>query len=542
MTAVSREMLSRDNLLMPLSNPCAWHVGRIPGRLMPPAFFCLACLGLALACSRTDVVTYTPAPPTATHAALPTATATPSVEAATPTAPVAPSPSATRMLPPTFPPTPTRKKEITPQLAPYTIQAGDTLRTVAIRFGVLPSDIQPVPASAVLPVEGLLEPGNMLMIPAVLSDVTSHTHLFPDSAVVDSPSSAHFNVNQFAESKHGYINSISAGPGDGRTGSEALRQLALNNSFSPKLLLALIENGGGWVTHANPGNELISLPLGIPQAGHGLHDQLIWGTNLLSIGYYGWRDGSLVDLSFGNGETLRLAPDLNAGTVAVLYYFSRSAQDRADWERNLKSFLAVYKSLFGDPFDDAQDPLYLPDLTQPDLALPFIAGQKWAFTGGPHGAWELDGARAALDFAPPSDRSGCDISELWAAAVAPGVVIRSSDGVVILDLDGDGLEQTGWNILYLHISSRDRIAVGAHVAAGDSIGHPSCEGGKATGAHIHLARKYNGEWMPAGGPVRFNLSGWLASAGEKPYEGTLARGDQVAVASSSGSFDTLVWQ
>jgi LasA protease len=459
-----------------------------------------------------------------------------------PTVSSTPSATSTRTLSPTFPPTPTRKLLITPEKKAYTIQAGDTLRAVAIRFGVLPADIQSVSESASLPETGLLEPNNMLMIPAVLTDTTSSQPLFPDSAVVYSPSSVLFDVNAFAKGKGGYLSTAAAGPGDGRTGSEALRQLALNNSFSPKILLALIEYSSGWVTHAKPDAHTLEYPLADPKGGKGLHDQLIWGTNLLSIGYYGWRDATLLTLSFESGETVRLAPDLNAGSVAVMYYFSRVAPSRAEWERDLQSFMATYQSLIGDPYDNAQDPLYYPALRQPDLALPFIAGQKWAFTGGPHGAWELDGARAAIDFAPPSMQSGCAVSELWATAMAPGLVIRSGEGVVILDLDGDGYEQTGWNILYLHISSTNRVAVGAHVSTGDPIGHPSCEGGVATGAHIHIARKYNGEWMPAGGAVPFDLSGWIATAGEKPYAGTLTRGGQVAEVNQYGSFESLVWQ
>jgi LasA protease len=503
--------------------------------IFAPLCFGFALLFSALACSRTTEIAYTPPAETATFIATQTATAT-----VIPTWSPIPSHTPTLTPVPTFPPTPTRRHIVTPELKPYTIQAGDTLRAVAIRFGVLPSDIKPV-QDAALSAEGLLEPGHMLMIPSMLEETTSSAHLFPDSAVVFSSSAAKFDVNKFVLAKGGYLGTTAAFPGDGRTGSEALRLIALNNSFSPKLLLALIENSSGWVTHAKPDAATLENPLGDPQGDKGLYKQLIWGTNLLSIGYYGWRDATLLDLTFGDGATVRLAPDLNAGTVAVMYYFSRIAPSRAEWERELNHFMSVYQNLLGDPNDNAQDPLYYPELRQPSLDLPFLAGQKWSFSGGPHGAWELDGARAALDFAPPSAQSGCTVSDLWATAVAPGIVIRSREGVVILDLDGDGLEQTGWNILYLHMASAGRVAEGAHVTTGDPIGHPSCEGGIATGAHLHLARKYNGEWMAAGGPVPFNLNGWIASAGEKPYEGTLTRGGDLAIANPSGSFDTLVW-
>ncbi len=69
-----------------------------------------------------------------------------------------------------------------------------------------------------------------------------------------------------------------------------------------------------------------------------------------------------------------------------------------------------------------------------------------------------------------------------------------------MDLDGDGNEETGWVIVYLHIATEGRVPVGTWLAQGDKIGHPSCEGGKSTGSHLHIVRKYNGEWVPADGP------------------------------------------
>jgi hypothetical protein len=38
-----------------------------------------------------------------------------------------------------------------------------------------------------------------------------------------------------------------------------------------------------------------------------------------------------------------------------------------------------------------------------------------------------------------------------------------------------------------------------------------------------LARRYNGEWMAADGPVPMVLSGWQVKAGLAQYEGTMVR-------------------
>jgi hypothetical protein len=77
----------------------------------------------------------------------------------------------------------------------------------------------------------------------------------------------------------------------------------------------------------------------------------------------------------------------------------------------------------------------------------------------------------------------------------------------------------------MHIESRDRVSVGSVLKAGDRIGHPSCEGGVSDGTHVHLARKYNGEWIPADAELRFNLDGWISSGTGIQYDGTLDRGE-----------------
>jgi LasA protease len=76
--------------------------------------------------------------------------------------------------------------------------------------------------------------------------------------------------------------------------------------------------------------------------------------------------------------------------------------------------------------------------------------------------------------------------------------------------------------------------------AGDRVGHPSCEGGEATGTHFHFARKYNGEWVAAGGPLPFILSGWVAHAGTAPYQGTLTKGDKVITANQFSTRESVI--
>ena len=213
-----------------------------------------------------------------------------------------------------------------------------------------------------------------------------------------------------------------------------------------------------------------------------------------------------------------------------------------DWLTALygeQGFLALYADLYGDAWARAAayEPLLPGGLgsAQPDWQLPFAPGEKWSFTGGPHIAWGIGSPLGALDFAPGDEAKGCYTSARWATASAPGVVARSERGLLVLDLDGDGWEQTGWDLLYLHLADAERLPVGAQAGQDERLGHPSCEGGPATGKHIHLARKYNGEWMGVGPAVPLTLSGWLVVPGELPYQGQLVQDGRVIEARPDGS-------
>jgi hypothetical protein len=79
--------------------------------------------------------------------------------------------------------------------------------------------------------------------------------------------------------------------------------------------------------------------------------------------------------------------------------------------------------------------------------------------------------------------------------------------------------RTGWIIQYLHLSARP--PQGEQLQTGDPIGHPACEGGQAASSHLHIARRYNGVWVAAGGPIPLQLGDWTAFASGAPYEGGL---------------------
>lgn len=429
----------------------------------------------------------------------------------------------------------------------YYSLSGDTLPALANRFNVDPSEIR---SDASLPDKGLITPGTLLVIPDRITEKTTpNIQIIPDSELVFSATAVNFDLYAYVKQTNGALNSYheylnSTG---WMTGADDIKRVAYENSINPRLLLAILEYESRWV-RGQPIDALhADYPMGYENYLYkGLFTQLVWAVNQMSIAYYGWRSGTLTELSFPDGTQLRIDPRLNAGTVAIQYLFAQ-LHSQSQWSQIIdpkNGFPALYAEMFGDPWarGSTVNPILPPGLTQPTLTLPFTPNVEWAFTGGPHGAWEHDGSLAAVDFAPSTDHGGCAQTNAWVLASAPGLIVRSENGAVVEDLDGDGYEQTGWDLLYLHIASQDRIPAGTWVKRDDKIGHPSCEGGIATGTHLHFARKYNGEWIAADGPIPMILSGWTVHAGSSPYIGTLTRNGQTIIADPVGQAKSLIFR
>jgi LasA protease len=272
------------------------------------------------------------------------------------------------------------------------------------------------------------------------------------------------------------------------------------------LLLALLEYQTGALTQpsAPPGKYMLSFRR---VNYEGPYLQLVIAANILNNGYYGWRAGKLTELELPDGSLMRPDPWQNAGSVALQYYFSRIySGDKYYASIGSQGLARVYRTLFGDPW--ANPVTILPgSLQQPALQFPFVAGHLWAYTGGPHTGWGSGQPLSAIDFAPASDTTGCYTVEKdqYATAMADGLILRSDIDGTVIDLDKDGDERTGWVLYYLHLATEARVPLGKEVKAGEPIGYPSCEGGHVTGTHVHIARKYNGEWILADGPLAFDL-------------------------------------
>jgi murein DD-endopeptidase MepM/ murein hydrolase activator NlpD len=364
--------------------------------------------------------------------------------------------------------------------------------------------------------------------------------LLDDSELVYGPAVQGFDSAAFLAARGGALAETAERlAGDLWSAGAVIDDVARDHSISPRLLLALLAMG---ITDPPP-TDAAAGPGGSPAAGSDdLAARLNAAAAWLDDGYYGLKYRGTEEVTFVNGDRRRGPAEGGAAHFAVARLLALQAQPE-DWPGLLESFALTYGDLFGDMPATARSPIPAGGLVQPPLLLPWPDGERWHFTGGPHGGWGVATAWAAVDFAPPSP-VGCRAAPEWVVAAAPGVVARSAEGVVVQDLDGDGFEGSGWSLLYLHIAGEGRVPVGTVLAAGDAIGHPSCEGGRATGAHVHFARRYNGEWLPAaGGPVPLDISGWTFDGGEREYDGRMAHrdhGTRMAVTSrSSGPTDVV---
>ena len=425
----------------------------------------------------------------------------------------------------------------------YSAQSGDTLVGLAGRFGVEPSQIS---SSRAIPAASLIPSGQLLSIPNRLGTTGPGAVLLPDSEVVYSTTAADFDAATFVRAAGGFLNGYSETV-DKQTlsGAQIVQRVADETSINPRLLLAVLDYRAHWVTGQPADPNSLDYPIGFADAAYkGLYEELNIAARQLSIGYYGWRSGTYSELLFSDKSTLRINPNLNAGSVALQNLFA-IFYHQDEWVKVLygdSGFVSFYQKMFGNPWQRAAavEPLLPAGLKQPPMELPFQPGITWTLTGGPHDAWGVGSAWGALDFAPANVAPRCGVSPEWVTASAPGLVVQSENGMVTVNLQGQANDQVGWVELYLHIADQDRVAAGTHLKSNDRIGHPSCVGGVATGTHVHIARKYNGEWLAAGEPVPFVLSGWTAVPGRKLYHGLLTKNGQTVTSRLDDIYTSLI--
>jgi hypothetical protein len=402
----------------------------------------------------------------------------------------------------------------------YTVASGDTLGAIALRLGAS--------IEALMQANGIVDPnaiyvGQELVWSSIPSATGPSTLLVPDSEIVLGPAYTAWDWHSEAARWQGRIASHTE-PVDGvpTTGLEIVTRIAYEHSLGPRVLLAFLEAQSGWVL--GPGVAgMETYPAGLQEPGRaGLWWQLSWLAEELSRGFYDWSTRDQRSLVLADGTLLAGAGELNAGSFAVQRAIGALSTSADDFDARLAGFQGAYARLFGDPWG-RELPLAEPRF--PALDLPWQPGEAWWFTGGPHGGWLDASAWSAIDFVPPGDVYGCYTAPNWVTAAAPGRVLIPGDGMLLLDLDGDGHRTTGPVLFHLHIAAEDRAPEGSVVERGDRLGHPSCQGGRSTAIHLHIGRLYDGRWLPATDP-QWELGGWRVGGAESAYDGTLSRGSE----------------
>ncbi|MBN1230623.1 MAG: LysM peptidoglycan-binding domain-containing protein [Anaerolineales bacterium] len=440
-------------------------------------------------------------------------------------------------------PNPTRPAFSPGELVEYIAQTGDTLPALAAHFDTSVEEIAEanpdIPRSATT-----LPQGMPMQIPIYYRPYWGTSYqIIPDNAYINGPDVVGFDTQNYLDQTKGWLKDYTAyASGQTRTGAQIVDLVATNFSISPRVLLAILEYQAGAISQPLLLAKNQDYPLGIRSDDHkGVYLQLVWAANRLNNGYYRWRVGDLSAMERPDNRTEQPDPWQNAATAAFQYYFIEILEaDAYDLAISYLGIAKTYQSLFGDPWQGAMPHIPV-SLEQPEFRLPFAPGEPWAFTGAPHTGWGKDYPLAALDFAPPSDAGGCVTSNKWVLALADGLVVRTGNGELALDLDMDGDERTGWVVFYLHLATREKAQVGDVVLSGERVGHPSCEGGSSTGTHVHLARKYNGEWISANGVLAFNMEGWEPVSDGTVYEGSLVRYGSVVEASPNATSKSIIY-
>ncbi len=343
---------------------------------------------------------------------------------------------------PTSTPLPERPKYNPGELVDYVAQAGDTLPALAAHFNTSVPEIRE--ANSQIPADATtMPPGMPMKIPIYyLPFWGTPFRILPDSQFVNGPSAIGFDTGAFVSSHAGWLKDYRAYVADAnRTGAEIVDIVATNYSISPRFLLALLEFQTGALSQPVPPSG--SYPLGVTDYNYaGLYMQLIWAANILNVGYYGWQSGQLKEFQHPDSTIERPDPWQTAATVAFQYYISRSSSKEVYASAIGPNGLArIYRNLFGDPWltDQSEKPYIGVSLQQPDLAFPFLDGETWSFTGGPHSGWGIADLRpwAGIDFGPP-DVKGCVLHH------PPGGCHGGWCGGPFGDRCGDGRPGWGW--------------------------------------------------------------------------------------------------
>ncbi len=386
------------------------------------------------------------------------------------------------------------------ELVSYTAQSGDNLPMLAARFNTSEPAIRE--ANPIIPpIVSTLPQGFPMQIPIYYTPFWGSTFkLIPNSAFVFSSEAQSFGqkVQNISLKDKPELNELLNVV---ENKAEAFVQACLQASIDPHLMLSLIVYGlepDGELQLAS--NQMIDK---IKQADFGLLQHWM---GVLNHGYYSYETGRLVELELPDGSIERLDPWQNAGSAAMRYFFSKLLRTSEGYQAAVKpnGFVGVYFELFGNPWVNERE------------ILP--GSLEWISAGlpiNPQGGWQAAvmpelmqkmmpwpgasaGFHASIQDASDKNAYGKVYS------IMNGTITRLDNLQLVVSQFGMP-ETQGWSIVYLGVAVKPGLKVGDELQIGQSIGQVDAGDWNAS---FWLARKYNGEWVPAGGAIPFNLGDW----------------------------------
>src|SRR5919202_706676 len=299
--------------------------------------------------------------------------------------------------------------------------------------------------------------------------------------------------------------------------AELLSSRTILYSLNPQVVLALIEQQSGLITHPDASPERMDWALNyLGESGKwkGLMAQVRWATREL---YRGQRDyPALPELTYANASHSPVPTGLNVGGYAIARVLAATtipADLPAQLDGGPGSFVATYTRLFGDP-RNAAPVLHQP--SAPFLSLPldrmytisafFDHDAPFLQTNGSIVTYRGD-QRTTLAY---GGHTG------WGyAAKPPAPVLAAASGTVVFTGNADdncGAKAViidhgnGYRTLYWHLS--ELLAKPGPVARGDKIGIVGSSG-CATGPHLHFQVEFLGRDT--------DPYGWCGPTGKDPW-------------------------
>ncbi len=299
-------------------------------------------------------------------------------------------------------------------------------------------------------------------------------------------------------------------------------------SVNPKILLTVLEVRFGYLTNGADGDpelvrqriERTAYDLAIPFYDH----MYTWGARRFKRPLQDKGPPAIVL----NGSQQMVIQTTTSSASYALAAALAADQDLVGWQAALSplnggGFSQTFAALFPETdLLDSSNSLE-PDTPPPAdfFQFPFPLGAEWQFNG-PHSWCGGDSC-----YQQPPDRSSMDFSTTWpkgepypehysvAAAEGTGNVRTPYSGrpPCWVEVDHGG----GWKTSYYHLRNvpdpGDQGQVLRNQRVG-SIGEETCNGGFASGAHVHFTLWYNGAYYDLDG---IQLSGWTVHSGPSPY-------------------------